>query len=349
MRRVSFIQQNVHRAASKRCSPASLRQFLAGVSLFLLGITCSPGPSGQFVQNPLHELAPKPLPGSAAAAEAAAGNATNSNATEPAPAGLRMMRQYAHNPWSASVKLITAADLDRSVPLRKENRTRVVVSLTSLPKRLLKHAASTISMLKRQTLQPDRIYVNIPSSPLRGAGPYFGENGRVPQWMADDPQIRVLRPARDLGPATKLLPTLEAERSRPDTIIVTIDDDNEGGWTDSTLLGIVAHALHFPDFAVGLTGWNVTCALEGAHCGSEDTGLPEKKYNLNDLHMIRQASDYACHVRHLACCRPVKTRSPHLLGRFVHTQTNCGFVLESCDRQCTPGFKVGTIIAWGPF
>lgn len=271
-----------------------------GVSLFLLGITWGPFSSERFPRGSesgglSRQIGSLPLQGLSPA--------TN-NAEEVAPAGLKMMRMYAKNPWSASVKLISENDLNQSVPSSASKRPRVVVSFTSLPNRLRKHGASTISMLKKQNFHPDLIYINIPKNPLRGQGPYFGKDGEIPSWMAKDQQIRVLRPDRDFGPATKLLPTLAAEKDNPDTIIVTIDDDEEGGWSESTLLGIVAHAMHFPNFAVGLTGWNVTCVLNGAHCSAKDTGLAEKMHNTNDLNMIRQANDYACHV----CTSPVKAR-----------------------------------------
>jgi hypothetical protein len=55
----------------------------------------------------------------------------------------------------------------------------------------------------------------------------------------------------DLGPAMKLIPTLELEQD-PDTIIVTIDDDviYGDGWLD----GLTEWSCLFPDKAIGYMG-----------------------------------------------------------------------------------------------
>jgi len=99
------------------------------------------------------------------------------------------------------------------------DRPRVVISLTTSPKRIAK-MESTLQSIFRQTIPPDLIQINIPylfkrtnqSYPVLETLPFL-----------DHPLIRVYR-SEDYGPATKLLPTLITEK-HPETIIIVVDDD----------------------------------------------------------------------------------------------------------------------------
>lgn len=99
------------------------------------------------------------------------------------------------------------------------DRPRVVISLTTSPKRITK-LDSTLQSLLRQTSQPDIIQINIPHI-FKRTNQTFPSLDTLP--FLDDPLIRVVR-CEDVGPATKLLPTLMTER-HPATIIIIVDDD----------------------------------------------------------------------------------------------------------------------------
>ena len=129
-------------------------------------------------------------------------------------------------------------------------RQRVVVSLTSTLRRL-PHIRPALESLLRQSFEPDAIYLNI-ARPKHGwssipacsrgllncsessmaLGP-AGDQVPVPNFLGEmlwtlaqqtgSSLVRV-NWCTDVGPATKLLPTLRLER-QPDTLLVTADDD----------------------------------------------------------------------------------------------------------------------------
>lgn len=99
------------------------------------------------------------------------------------------------------------------------SRPRVVITLTTSPKRIAK-MESTLQSLLHQTSPPDLIQINIPYLFKRTNQTYPSLESLT---FLDDPLIRVYR-SEDYGPATKLLPTLLTER-HPDTIIIVVDDD----------------------------------------------------------------------------------------------------------------------------
>jgi hypothetical protein len=99
-------------------------------------------------------------------------------------------------------------------------KPRVVVSLTTIPSRLTR-LRPTLNSLLTQDYPPTAIYLAVPSQSTREQKPY-----RMPEWLPEYPGVTVIDCERDWGPASKLLPTLLAERERPDTMIVAVDDDN---------------------------------------------------------------------------------------------------------------------------
>lgn len=96
---------------------------------------------------------------------------------------------------------------------------RVVVSLTTSPKRI-EHLEPTIQSLFDQEKPPDAIIVNLPHVFLR-TNETFPPLSNYP--YLQDPRITINR-CNDLGPITKLYPTLELEDD-PTTIIIILDDD----------------------------------------------------------------------------------------------------------------------------
>nr|QBK92935.1 MAG: glycosyltransferase [Pithovirus LCPAC403] len=95
--------------------------------------------------------------------------------------------------------------------------TRIVVSFTTIPSRI-KNIPRLIKQLEHQTLIPDAIYFNLPYRSLR-------EGKEYPKFKLPDTFLNVIvNRCDDVGPLTKILPTLEKE-TNPETIIITIDDD----------------------------------------------------------------------------------------------------------------------------
>nr|QBK93918.1 MAG: glycosyltransferase [Pithovirus LCPAC406] len=94
---------------------------------------------------------------------------------------------------------------------------RIVVSFSTIPSRM-KYIPEMIKKLENQTLIPDAIYFNLPYKSIK-------ENKDYPDFKIPDTYLNVIvNRCEDVGPLTKLLPTLEKELD-PETIIIIIDDD----------------------------------------------------------------------------------------------------------------------------
>ena len=93
------------------------------------------------------------------------------------------------------------------LPYRK-TLAEVVVTMTTIPVRVTS-CRRAIEAILAGTVQPNRIMLNVAFDP-----PGFLKKLPVDICRVDD-----------IGPATKLLPTLEAYRDRPGVLLVTADDD----------------------------------------------------------------------------------------------------------------------------
>lgn len=126
------------------------------------------------------------------------------------------------------------------------SRADIIVSLTSIPSRI-ERIDNTVKSLLRQRVRPAEIHLNIPHISVREARPYV-----IPAWLHEIPDLLVHR-CEDLGPATKLLPTLS--RSSPRTRIFVIDDDRIYGV--DTIADVNAWSRRFPDEIICCSGWRV--------------------------------------------------------------------------------------------
>jgi len=102
----------------------------------------------------------------------------------------------------------------------------VIITLSTVPERLeFKHDNGLIKVIKKLCEQNDdnyEIHFNIPNVSMATKKEYI-----IPQWLEDFklkyPHLRVFR-TEDLGPPTKLIPTLNRVKNE-ETIILTVDDD----------------------------------------------------------------------------------------------------------------------------
>ncbi|MEP7014580.1 MAG: glycosyltransferase [Verrucomicrobiota bacterium] len=108
------------------------------------------------------------------------------------------------------------ATVEKSSDLR-----RVVASLSTLPDRI-GNLGPTIRCLLAQTRAPDEIVVAVPDVSARQQKAYA-----IPEYLATFPRVRVLRCAKDWGPATKFIPIIQEELAagRDGTLIMVVDDD----------------------------------------------------------------------------------------------------------------------------
>lgn len=98
---------------------------------------------------------------------------------------------------------------------------RVVVSLTTTPKRLRLVWPVLKSLYEDQELKPDAIELNLPQIFKRDMTLF--NDDEVSQF-ANLPYISINR-CEDIGPITKFVPTLVKYREAPNTMVIVVDDD----------------------------------------------------------------------------------------------------------------------------
>lgn len=136
-------------------------------------------------------------------------------------------------------------DLDRRWAANPR-RSEAIVSLTSIPSRL-PLIERTMKSLLRQSLPPARIVLNLPHFSKREGIAY-----EAPAFL-DGLEAVKIRWCEDLGPATKLLPSLAGED--PQTPIIVVDDDRI--YPANLVADLAAAAERAPDCAFCMSGWVV--------------------------------------------------------------------------------------------
>ena len=96
---------------------------------------------------------------------------------------------------------------------------RVIISLTTSPSRL-KLLEPVIQSMLKQDYPVERIELNIPLK-YKNKEEYV-----IPEFLSKYPNVHLYRPERDIGPATKVVPTIMRYFKEPNVYIVSIDDDH---------------------------------------------------------------------------------------------------------------------------
>lgn len=96
----------------------------------------------------------------------------------------------------------------------------VIVSLTTSPKRIDK-IKPLIDIIMNQTLVPDKIVLNLPYVFKRDNSKYS-----IPDFIKNNPKILINR-CEDIGPITKIIPTIKLYMDKPENIIISVDDDTQ--------------------------------------------------------------------------------------------------------------------------
>lgn len=143
----------------------------------------------------------------------------------------------------ARMSLHQAQELWRDNP----KRSSIVVSLTTTPNRL-PFLEKTLKSLLRQSLAPARILLNLPRHSSRDGAAYVLSEG-----LANVAGLHVVWLDEDLGPATKLLPTLVG--ASPNQMIAVVDDDQI--YPRNFIADLDEAARAFPDAAFAFSGWCV--------------------------------------------------------------------------------------------
>jgi hypothetical protein len=107
-----------------------------------------------------------------------------------------------------------------------DDGTSVIISLTTVPERLADMADTgivlTIKSLCEQQDDDYQIHFNIPEIYNITKEPYI-----IPEWLTEyqkfHPQLKIFR-TEDMGPPTKIIPTLQRIKN-PETMVIVVDDD----------------------------------------------------------------------------------------------------------------------------
>lgn len=131
----------------------------------------------------------------------------------------------------------------------KRKRSKAVISLSVLPARF-KHFEPTLNSITDQSLLPEKIVINLPR--------YFKRdktNYEIPEYVKSHPLIHINWIEEDLGPATKILPTMDLYKDDPDKLIIVLDDDQI--YPKGMVENYVYHSQRLPNAAMTLSGWTV--------------------------------------------------------------------------------------------
>ncbi|MGB0496844.1 MAG: glycosyltransferase family 2 protein [Rubricella sp.] len=155
----------------------------------------------------------------------------------------------------------------RKVPAVPRGRRRLVVSLTAIPPRFSLIGPALRSLLS-QSVRPDEIALNLPDRYMRFPGHHPDPD--VPEGVS------IHRVGTDLGPATKILPTLRRLEGI-DANVVYVDDDMVH---DRRLLArLLAGQSGRPDDAICERGANLD-VLTGLSCPPSRTPLAGRRGGL---------------------------------------------------------------------
>ena len=125
-------------------------------------------------------------------------------------------------------------------------RSDCIISLTTIPSRL-PHIATTLKSLMRQSRAPKRIVLNLPAFSKREQVAYT-----VPDFVKALKAVEVAR-CDDMGPATKVVPTLMREAA--DQLIIVVDDDRI--YPANLVADLEDAAKADAHCAFGMSGWVV--------------------------------------------------------------------------------------------
>lgn len=120
--------------------------------------------------------------------------------------------------YMSEINKLIADDNDNS---NSKKTPEIIVSLTTSPKRIHK-IKPLIDIIMNQTLPPDKMVLNLPYV-FKRDNSFFSE---IPDFITNHPKIIVNR-CEDIGPITKIIPTIQLYSNKPETIVISIDDDTE--------------------------------------------------------------------------------------------------------------------------
>jgi hypothetical protein len=144
----------------------------------------------------------------------------------------------------------------------------IIVTMTTNPTRI-KNLQPLLATLSNQTVPPTAIVMNIPHVFKR-----TNESYEIPEFITSNPLVRVNR-CEDIGPATKIIPTV-ALFADPETILISVDDDIE--YRNNLVETLLKYSNMDPDAAVTGESYMFTEEVDGKKYGELVEGYSSVLY-----------------------------------------------------------------------
>lgn len=176
--------------------------------------------------------------------------------------GRRAIRIREHNNKRIGVKnqinsITKTGFIETKISHASDNEPSVVISLTTVPERLRYDGEDGLKMVLRslcEQIDDDyEVHFNIPEiyKPT-------GEKYEIPEWLNDFklnyPHLKIFRP-EDIGPPTKVVPTIQRLKN-PETIIIVVDDDLE--YHKEMIIEHRKYQIRVPDSVIAYEGRGAT-------------------------------------------------------------------------------------------
>lgn len=155
----------------------------------------------------------------------------------------RRLVQDVWDRWRLSTRTIFEWD---AVWAQNPNRSDIIVCLTSIPSRI-SHIEGALKGLLYQSRTPCLVRLHVPTFSIREQRAYA-----IPPYLERLRAIEIVR-CEDYGPATKLIPALQA--SDPEQKILVVDDDRL--YPPDLIEYFVRWSNEHPHVAIGAAGWVV--------------------------------------------------------------------------------------------
>ena len=191
------------------------------------------------------------------------------------------------------VKLILIPGLlipKKAIPNKARN---IIFSFTTLPSRI-PNIKPTIASLLDQSIRPDQIILNIPKFSKREKKPY-----KIPEFLKQCPYILINQIEEDMGPATKLLPSLKLIKNT-ETLIVVGDDDEI--YPKKLFENYLNNQPNFKNATMTLVGWNAPDDNNHSHKNIKYGAIGSIPKNANEVDRptqvdcVQGASTFAVHT-----------------------------------------------------
>lgn len=183
--------------------------------------------------------------------------------------GRRSIKIREHNNKRVGIKnvinsITKTGFIETKISHASEKEPSVVVSLTTVPERLSYDGDDGLKMvltsLCEQIDDDYEVHFNIPEiyKPT-------GEKYVIPEWLTEYklkyPHLKIFRP-EDMGPPTKVVPTIQ-RLNNPETIIVVVDDDLE--YHNEMILEHRKYQIRIPDSVIAYEGRGATQLFYKGH------------------------------------------------------------------------------------